>query len=69
MQQRLSEESRLICIWDSSDVVKPNVLRPKCPNTRKGILSLPFDYPLKLDWKQIRSRYFLKPSGKPFPKL
>jgi len=69
MEQRLSENSKLICIWDRSDVVKPNVLRPKCLNNKKGILSLPFDYPLNLDWKQIRSMYFLKPSGKPFPRL
>jgi hypothetical protein len=72
---RLSEYSELICIATHPENVRPFTVRPRVKNNESDILkhirNNPEDILVEhtIGWKVIRQIYFLKPNGKPFPKI
>lgn len=78
VDDKINEKSLLICIAVKGKKVVPSVPRPRIFNIQKDIINhlsslqpnhvSTSDF-VSLDLKHLRAKYFLKPSGKPFPKV
>lgn len=79
VSERLTEKSQLICIATKPNYPRDFTIRPLVENNeqaiRKHIRANPHGFSEDDrcenigDWKDIRNRYFLKPNGKPFPRM
>lgn len=81
ISEKLTEESELICIATKPDKPRDFTVRPRVKNNEKSIRKHIRDNPLMFavefriegsgqkDWKFLRSKFFLKPTGKGFTKM